>query len=253
MRWLVEVKEVVGDHDLVAEVVERAGYKLAADEETGHRLLLTHPKYEECETASPVHADAKKLADTLSRFSELEGTLLGFALGAVQSKQPDGTINKHLFAELHEEINLFFSATVTLTRNPAISEAEHQRLIAEAEAKADEQKRLSIIRRASAALQRPRILEVMEIMNTAEPTTTQLGHIVDLVQDECGGDLGRYATRKQLKRFNHSINHPQVFGLEARHAVSAEDPPPKPMDFAKAIEFARSIGRSWLAEFERDE
>lgn len=252
MRWLVEVPKVIGDHALVTAVVERTGYKLVAEDTAGPRLLLTHPKYDECETASLVHADAKPLAETLRRFSELEGTPVGIAIGAVQLKQPDGTKHKHIFAEVHAEISMTLSATATVTRNPAISDAEHQRLVAEAEAKAAEQKRSSIIRRASAALQRPRILEVMELMNTAEPTTTQLGHIVDLVQDECGGDLKRYTNREQLKRFKRSINNPQVFGLKARHAVSAEDPPRKPMDYAEAIAFAHSIGRSWLAGFDRD-
>jgi len=251
-RWFVEVTAVIGDHALVTALLERAGYKLAAEDAAGPRRLLTHQKYEEYRTASQVHADAKRIANTLRRFSELDGTPVGIAIGAVQSNLPDGTTNKHIFAEVRAAISATISASVTVTRNPAISEAEHHRFIAEANAKAAEQKKLTTIRLASAALQRPRILEVMELMNIATPTTTQLGHIVDLVQDECEGDLQRYASRKQLKRFNHSINHPEVFGLQARHAVSAEDPPPKPMEYAEAREFAHYIGRTWLSEFDRE-
>ena len=93
----------------------------------------------------------------------------------------------------------------------------------------------------------------MKLLKIPEPTTTELGHIVDLVQNECRGSMGKYATRNQLRRFSHSINHPDVFGLKARHAVSAEESPPNPMGYAEAREFARSIGALWLADIERGE
>ena len=252
MWWFVEVTDVIGDHGLVSAVLERAGYAISAEDPPGLQTLLSHPKYEEFETANQVHADAKHLSETLRQFSELDGTAIGITIGAVQSRQADGTANKHIFAELRVTISVMTgSATGTVTRNPALTEEEHQRLITEAQAKAAMQKRLSIIHRACAALRRPRILEVMELMGIAAPSTTQLGHIVDLIQDECGGDMEKYASRKQLRRFNHSINHPEVFGLEARHAVSAEDPPSEPMDYAEVKAFAHNIGRLWLAEIER--
>lgn len=254
MQWFIEVTDIAGDRALVDALLRRAGYELTAEEPVRFRKLLSHPKYREYATASEVHADAKHLVETLRRFSELEGTAMGIGIGAIQSKQPDGRVNKHIFAEGQTAISVTMSGigTVTVTSNPDIAEEERQRLIEEAEVKAAERKRMSIIRRASAALQRPRILEVMKLMNIPKPTTTELGHIIELVQDECGGGIGKYASRNQLKRFDRSINHPDIFGLEARHAVSAEEPPPKPMDYAEAKEFARNIGALWLADVERD-
>ena len=192
MQWFIEVTDVTGDYSLIRAVLERAGYELSIQEHSAPNRLLSHPKYQEFETASQVHEDAKHLAETLRRFSELDGAELGVRFGAVQSKQPDGRTNKHIFAELRASLNVKMSANGTVTPNPAISEYERRRLIEEMQAKAAEQKRISIVRRASAALDHPRMLEVMKLMSIAEPTTTELGHIVDLVQDECGGDLKKY-------------------------------------------------------------
>lgn len=60
-----------------------------------------------------------------------------------------------------------------------------------------------------------------------------------------------FGSGKEFERFDRSINHPKAMGLEARHAVSKVDPPPKPMTLAEARTFAHRVGTAWLATFDQ--
>lgn len=254
MRWSVEVANLIGDEDLLLQILSRVGYELQRLNDRGFQgRVLHHRKYENFESATQVHDDAKNLADMIRRFSELDGTKLGLQLGPVRLHHPDGSTNRHIFAELRAVIgSASMVATATVTRNPALSEEEHRKLLEEAAARAEEQRKNGIVCRATAALQHSRVLEVMKLMSIPEPTTTELGHIVDIVRHACDGNLDNYASAKQLRRFYHSINDPIVFGLGARHAVSKTDPPAQPMNLEEARAFACSIGATWLKEFEND-
>jgi hypothetical protein len=254
MRWSVEILDVVDDEDLLMQVLGRVGYKLQMLNDQGFQgSVLHHQKYDNFEAANQVHDDSNNLADMIRRFSEVDGTKLGIQFGSVRQHNADGSTNRHILAEVHIALGaISMTATATVTQNPAISEEERQRLAEATAARAEEQRRIAIVRRAVAALQQPRVLEVMKLMSIPEPTTTELGHIVDLVQDASGGNLGNYTSIKQLRRFNHSINSPTVFGLGARHAVEKNDPPAEPMSLKDAQAFAHSVGRAWLKEFEKE-
>ena len=200
MRWSVEIANLIGDESLLSQILSRVGYELQALDDRGFQgRVLHHPKYERFESATQVHDDAKNLADMMSRFSELDGTKLGIQFGPVRLHHPDGSTNRHIFAELHALLgNASMIATATVNRNPALSDEEHKKLLEEAAARAEEQRRNVLMRRATAALQHAGVLEVMKLMSIQEPTTTELGHIVDLVQDACGGNIDRYTSAKHL-------------------------------------------------------
>jgi hypothetical protein len=252
MRWSVEIANVLGDEEMLLQVLSLVGYQVQKLNVPGFQgRVLHHQKYDSFESSSQVHDDSKNLADMFRRFSEVDGTKLGIQFGAVRQHNPDGSTNRHGFAEVHETITIRDTVTAAAIRNPALSEEEHQKLLAEAAARAEEQKRNAIVRRAAAALQNSRVLEVMELMSIPEPTTTELGHIVDIVQNACGGNFGKYTTTTRLGVFTNSINHPTVFGLGARHAVSNKVPPPKPMTFEEARAYAKGIGAAWLKDFEK--
>lgn len=252
MFWSVEVTTLIGDESLVLEILGRVGYEVQfLNNGPFHGRVLYHSKYERFESATQVHDDASNLAGKLCQFSKFDGIQLGIKLGPVRLHHPDGSTNRYVFAESHVVLgNVSMAATAPVTRNPALTEEEYRRLLEEANARAEKQKRDSVVRRAVAALEHPRVLEVLRLISIPEPTTTELGHIVDLVKDACGGSLDKYASAKQLRRFTHSINDPTVFGLSARHAVSKTKPPPQPMDLAEAQDFARTIGIRWLSEFD---
>jgi len=254
MRWSVEILNVVGDEELLMQILDRVDYKLQPLNDQGFRgSVLHHQKYDNFEAANQVHDDSKNLAGMIRRFSEVDGTKLGIQFGSVRQHNPDGSTDRHNLAEVHIALGaISMAATATVTQNPAISEEEHQRLAEEAAARAEEQRRIAIVRRAVASLQQPGVLEVIKLMKIPEPTVTELGHIVDLVKHASGGNLDNYTSKKQLKRFNHSINSPTVFGLGARHAVLKTDPPAEPMSLEEARAFAHSVGSAWLKEFEKE-
>jgi hypothetical protein len=255
MTWFVEISSIAGDEHIVKAVLEGAGYEFVdCDDAHSAKSLLCHPKYEAFEKAAQVHEDAKQLSIILRHCSEIEEYELGIEFGSIEFRHPDGRIDRHIIAEAGtfsiSASNVTMSGTATVTRTPDISEEEYRRLTAEAAERDAEQRRNAIIRRVSAAVQDPMVLEVMELMKIEEPSTTQLGHIVDLVREACNGKMDAFATRNELIRFFRSINHPEVFGLNARHAVSNEEPPRRPMDLVEATALAHRIGANWLAQFE---
>ncbi|MEZ5529880.1 MAG: hypothetical protein R3E57_08095 [Porticoccaceae bacterium] len=246
--------DVIDDEELLIQILDLIGYKLQMLDDQGiQERVLYHQKYDNFEAANQVRDDSKNLADMIRRFSEVEGTKLGIRFGSVRQHNTDGSTNRHSFADAHIMLGgLTLTATAALIRNPTISEEEHQRLVKKAAERVEKQRKNAIVQRAVAAIQQPRVLEVMKLMRIPQPTTTELGHIVDLVQDACNGNIDSYTSAKQLRRFHHSINDPTVFGLEARHAVAKSAPPAEPMSLEEVRAFAHKVGRAWLKEFENE-
>lgn len=212
--------------------------------------VLRHAKYQGCGEASKVNADAQHLASRLARFSDVEGASLGISFGPVQHVDTDGSTSKHIFVQLTSVLSVACTGTVTIIRDPAVSEEEHVRLAAEAAARAAEFRRQTMVRRGQAAMKDARVLDLMELVKVEKLSPTQMGHIVDLVRDLCAGKLDTFAGGSEIKRFERSINHPGVMGLDSRHAVTSHQPPPKPMTLGEAGEFARRIGAEWLARLD---
>ncbi len=247
--WLVELSSLRGDVEAVADVLIRTGYELRKLEGESVSHLLYHPKYEKFDSAADVWEDAKRVAATLRRFSELDQSIdLRIDLGSVRSVRPDGTFTRNHFQEMTLTAHASISGEETLTPNSEISAEERERRIQKGRAEEIAGRRNAAINRASWALVQPIVLQVLELLKSSEPAGTELGHIVDLVRDACNGDLTRFTTKSDLERFERSINHPQVLGLQARHAVSHVNPPPRPMTIIEARAFARALANSWLTE-----
>lgn len=251
LTWSIEVVGVTGDESVVTAVVAAEGYELTERHDGNSvKKVLRHEKYQPSEDASAINADAQQLADRLARFAAAQGLPLGIAFGPVQRVGADGSTSKHIFVQATSAISITCTATATVLRNPDISEEERVRLENELTARAAAHKRQALIRRGQAAMKDGRVLDLMELMKVEALNPTQMGHIVDLVRDMCGGNLNAFASRKEVERFDRSINHPTVMGLDSRHAVSREQPPPWPMTISEAGEFARRIGAAWLAQLD---
>lgn len=254
MRWSAGVSNILGDEDLLEAILSRVGYRLRPLDDEGAKIrVLHHEKYQGFESANQVHADSKKLSDLIRQYAEADGIQLGIQFDLIRRHNADGSVSRYMFAEASVVVRVGVTGTVTVTRNPAVSEEEHQKLLDDAAKREDERRRRALVRRAAAALHNPSVLEVIKLMTISEPSATELGHIIDLVQDSCGGNLNNYSSKKQLRRFSRSINHPHVLGLGARHAVTKEAPPADPMSFEEARRFARGIGAAWLGDIEREE
>ena len=73
-----------------------------------------------------------------------------------------------------------------------------------------------------------------------------MGHIADLIQDDTESEMKNLVSDIQLIRFNRFINHPDVFGEQARHIISKVEPPPNPMSLEEARTFIRALADRWM-------
>lgn len=251
MAWFIEVVSLTGDETVVRALLATEGYDLTERHDgSSTKRVLRHDKYQSFSDGGEVNADAQLVANRLARFSTVQDTPLGISFGPVHRVNIDGSTSKHIFAQLTSVVSVACTGAVTVIRDPAVSEEERVKLETEAAARAAEVRRQVLIRRGEAAMKDARVLDLMEMLKVEKLSPTQMGHIVDLVRDLCAGKLDAFASGNQVKRFERSINHPSVMGLDSRHAVTREQPPPKPMTMSEASDFARRIGAGWLARLD---
>ena len=250
MTWFIEILAIAGDESIVQDVLQHAGYKISETNEENRRVkLLSHPKYESFQAANDIHLDSMSIERKLREFSRLESIKLGIQFGPVRSKNLHGSIHLYIFSNVSQKDGV--KGEWREMPKPALS-AEARKKRAEEAAAQETEQRNALVALLGAALENPTVLKVMELLNIEEPSLTDLGNIVELVQDACHGDVRRFASKAEITRFKRSINHPEVFGLTARHAVSSESPPPDPMTYDQARLFARRVGESWLASLKHD-
>ncbi|EKU97138.1 hypothetical protein Lepto7375DRAFT_1012 [Leptolyngbya sp. PCC 7375] len=250
MKWSVELLKTPDDIELIRSALAHSGYAIAeATFDPEVSWVLTHPKYEEYELATLVREDAVQLKTKLFRIGLLEEVDLNVDVGDLWKQNADGSVTNHRSAKLvGGEVD---GGTMKSgpPSNPHLSEEERARLV-EAQRVENARKRMAQISRIAAAIDNPVVVQIMKLLKVSSLSMTQAGHIVDLIKKDLDGDLGAFATKKQLQRFYRSINHPDIMGLEARHAVSNKVPPSKPMTEHEARSFARQIGQKWLRSHE---
>lgn len=230
-RWRIEVTKVTGDSALLASVLKENGFELNSG-------LLLSDQFEMLSDASEVYATGSALCQEINRISDMHPDInMTFRLGSVQELTKGGVKRVHMAAGVAGAAALAVSGRAVLS-NASVTDEER--------AEMERQKR---IERASVILRAVRtdkdVLIVMQLLN-GEPTPTELGHVVDIIRDNMNGDMSAWATKNKLKRFKRSINHQAVFGLDARHARSKDEPPPNPMHMAEAIIFVRDIADQWV-------
>lgn len=253
MECYVQIDRFVGDRALVLEIIAAAGYAVTTvseDPEGGWRL--THAKYSSAANVGDIHSDATELAETLAHIARLENLELGMDIGPVIYRLTDGTEKKHHYVAVNDCALVLDTFSATVTVSSQLSQDEQERRAKEAARKAAEEKRRALIARMGAAVKNPTIVHVMELLQISNPDPTELGHIVDIVKDACSGDLGKFCSARDQRRFYHSINHPSIMGLKARHAVTNNEPPSNPMDLDDAKAFASGIARAWIRQHESD-
>jgi hypothetical protein len=77
-------------------------------------------------------------------------------------------------------------------------------------------------------------------------TPLSMYHIVDLIQDDMNGDMSSLTSKKELTRFQHSMNTPQLYGTKSRHIAGNNSPPSKPMSIDSAQRYVAEMVESWL-------
>ncbi|MBW4485950.1 MAG: hypothetical protein KME14_25780 [Tildeniella torsiva UHER 1998/13D] len=249
MTWCAELKIISGNEDVIGSVLANVGYKFVEDKhQDSGKWLLEHPKYSEVSSSKEVYTDAIEIIEKFNKTAQIEKEDSRLEFVSVRYESSSGIMKRHFFAELSTCVlgGAQLRGEGRIIRNSHLSEDEIIRRIKEAEELEKKKKEATLIRRMSSALTKPAVLYVMELLSISDPSMTELGHIIELIVEDCDGDLTEFTTKAEQSRFERSINHPSVMGLKARHAVSKNQLPPKPMNENEAKSFAHRVGQEWL-------
>lgn len=236
MRWSVQINDQIGE-DILTDVLAEAGFTLDGD-------MLSGELFDACSEWGDVSDIAHDLAHRVREIARLHPDIeIGFFSGPVYEFDEDGKeIHRHNKVYAKGAAVLALSATVAGVGTVTSSLTAEER--AEMERKARVQRAGELVK---AAVRSDLVLTVMRLLD-GEPGSLELGHVHDLLLDDMDGDLSSLASKKQLTRFNRSINHPDVLGLKARHAVTNQEAPPDPMSLEEATDFVRGIAQKWITE-----
>lgn len=242
MRWRVEITERNGDNRLLRDVLEPCSIRL--HEEAGKLFLVGGP-FEELETAGKVHALASRFQSIASEIGQADSDIpISFQVGHIWEELENGQLRGHVFLSARTAVFCFATTSLTFEGGQSLSEADQRRIKEEEKEREYQKKCRKAISRFVSALKDERALKAQRLLQK-ELSPQTMGHIADLIKDD-GGAIKELVSRTQLERFYGSINNPVVFGDAARHIVSSQEPPRKPMTLEEARTFIRDLAARWL-------
>ncbi|MBD2034232.1 hypothetical protein H6F76_04110 [Leptolyngbya sp. FACHB-321] len=162
-------------------------------------------------------------------------------------QKEDGSRHGTVFRSGVAPVLRLFANDVEWTVTPEISEEKKARLEAERLAREYQDKLALVSSRVLPAFRDERALKVHRFLQQ-ELTPLRMGHIMDLIKADLGGELNNLASKNELSRFFRSINHPEVFGNDSRHITSNEKPPTNPMSLSEAQGFVSRIADLWFKQ-----
>ncbi len=247
MRWRVEISERSGDDRLLRDALEAISIRL--QEEDG-KPFLAGDAFEEFETAAEVHKFACHVQSVLAEIGRAETDMaVSLQIGSVVvEKLTDGGLRKHSFLYARGASFSFGAGHVTLTvkrGGPALSDEERRRIDEQQKELAYQEKRRKVTVRFLAALKDESALQVQRLLHK-ELTPTTMWNIWGLIGKDMGGAIKDLVSKNQQTRFKRSVNHPDVHGEQARHLVSRQQPPSKPMNLEEERIFIRDLASRWL-------
>jgi len=245
MRWRVEVSDLNGDHRLLRDVLRELSITLLEEED---RRSLVSDEFEVLDTPGEVHELASRVQSIIEEATKGDPAIqLSFKIGSVIEETRDGGRRKHAFLTVaagHFRMTGHV-ANLEVGTLAEVSEDERRHLEEEQREREYQQLRHKALSRIVSAFRDERALQVQRLLQ-GELTPHTMGHIADLIQDDIGSAMRDLVPDKQLSRFYRSINHPDVFGEQARHIVSNVEPPPNPMSLEEARNFVRGLANHWM-------
>jgi hypothetical protein len=244
MRWRVSVSSLPDDSRLLQELLAPLGFSLIA-EDSGD--FLVGDIFEPEQSAEAVYKTATHLEEVASEIERGDpAAQCKFKTGSVFERAENGSWRQHAFAKLEARAFAIATATGILSVSTSnLSEEEGLRLEQRRKELEFRSLRERTVPKFASAFRYPHALQVQQLLRSElDPLT--LGHIADIVEDDLGAAITQLSSRNQWTRFRRSINHPDVFGVNARHIVSSVEPPPDPMTLDEAQAFVRDIARQWL-------
>ena len=239
IRWKVKLNDMSGD--TLAEMLESIGFTLDGD-------LLFGPEFEALQTDQDVSKHARELMRQIKEISRLTEADNNFVVGPVHEFDSEGNQTAehtvvHIQGRTSMSLGGFVAAIGHAGQLTAEGRAERERIA--------KVQRVQTLMRAS--WRSELVLTVLKLLD-GDVTGTDLGHVHDFIQDNVGGALyPTFGTETEFTRFNRSINHPTVLGLEARHAVSNVDAPPNPMTKNEARDFMVRVSWAWIEDVARQD
>ncbi|MFT3758851.1 hypothetical protein [Thauera sp.] len=246
MKWKVELRNISGDRRLLADVLSKLSITLIGDNQDTY---FTGTVLDRLETPSDVRKYASRLQLIVHHASTYEPRInLGFKIGCIMETMPCGPDKQHYFLKIRDAVHTQYvtRAALTVTPDESISVEERQLMKEQCAEREYQERRLIAANRIVSAAIDNRAYTAQRLL-AGDLLPLSLGHIADLIKDDLGSRITDLASNNEWKRFYRSINHPDVFGENARHIVSKDDPPPNPMTLSEARNFIHRVTEKWLA------
>lgn len=244
MKWKVEISNFAGDIRMLREVLEPLSIAVSGAD---GKLFMAGQRFEDMRSAVEVHADATEVSAIISENAAADPEIkLAFGIGVIIDEGLDGTSTKHTIVALVSTAQVASSAGIVRVSTTSGPVSETERAGLEEERREREHQRVTrkAIARVVSAARNPNAREVQRILR-GELTPHTMWHIVELIEAD-GAIKALGISRNQLGRLTGSINHPDVYGKDARHRVREHEPPPIPMELEEARAFIHDVANRWF-------
>lgn len=226
-QWSVELRGHRYDLELVARVFGSPDCRV---HERGGRYFASSTKFDMLEAGGDVLDTASTLVDQINAAMGLRhGGFQSISLGAAFDGDPlyKGATHIRLSETIKSTARLF---------PPTISQAG-------VPPPAEDDRAAQYVRLAQSD---PEVAAVLRFLRDDEPSTFDIGKVIDDIIGKRTIVKKGWATEAEVSSCLGSINNDKVMGTAARHALSPQDAPRKPMDLAQARDFAKAIACKFL-------
>jgi hypothetical protein len=182
---------------------------------------------------------------------------VSFKINALYEQRADGSRPRYAFCTSSIVLGSpLLSTVVTLISKDEISKDE----ISEAEIARAKEKELERDYQEKLMAVSSRILIIFQdararkihLFLQQELNSYRMYDIIQLIEEDLGGRdklKKQFSSNTEVNRFYESVNHPDVFGIYARHTTQKDKPPSnKPMYPEEAKSFVLRIANSWFEQ-----
>ena len=172
MRWLVEILNIEDDENIIKAALEKAGYRLVKKRNNNViKLFLNHSKYEQFDDSHSVYQDSQQISERIQRFFSLESKFRDFKIffGSIHEMSCDRKVNKYAFLTG----NIILPSIVVSGILEVKDEIPQKQRSESAKASLEQQRKRRIIYLGT-ALNNPKVLDVIELLNIEKPSSTEL-------------------------------------------------------------------------------
>lgn len=249
MKWIVGIKKAEPDADVIKLIFENLGCRIiCGDIDAGESLFFVYsPAFEEINNSSGVWNYFNQLFDTVKL--GLKAAMLHeyfIEKSTVFEKNKNGIYKKHILANISITLPVFTCTAQAEVHYPHhLTDEEIEQLKQQSEFARKTSQAERAVKYIKPALEN-KLVNLVLTLKGKDLTPLKMGHIFDLIQDDMGSNLNELVSNSEITRFNRSINHPSVFGLDSRHIVSSCQPPPKPMLLQEAKIFIANLFEKWI-------